>query len=108
MSVKISKINIYENNWQTTVYDPRTKNVVADVLSKGYRLWEVAYFRPYVFSVLRKDILSHFSFLRTQSACVYSEEEAFFVRELQAKISGFICKEVAYTFKWDMSRILAN
>lgn len=38
MSVKISKINIYENNWQTTAHDPRTKNVVADVLSKGYRL----------------------------------------------------------------------
>lgn len=37
MSVKISKINIYENNWQTTVYDLGTKNIVADVLSKGYR-----------------------------------------------------------------------
>lgn len=36
MSVKISKINIYENNWQTTVHDPIIKNVVADALSKGY------------------------------------------------------------------------
>lgn len=25
MSVKISKINIYKNNWQTTVCDPRKK-----------------------------------------------------------------------------------
>lgn len=50
MSVKISKINIYENNWQTTVYDPRAKNVTADVLSKGYRLQEVANSCPYVFS----------------------------------------------------------
>lgn len=37
MSVKISKINIYKNNWQTTACDPRAKNVAADVLSKGYR-----------------------------------------------------------------------
>lgn len=59
MSLKISKINIYENNWQTTVHDPRTKNAVADVSSGGYRRGEAAYSQPYVFSALRNDILSH-------------------------------------------------
>lgn len=34
-SVKISKINIYENKWQIRVHNPRTKNTAADVLQKA-------------------------------------------------------------------------
>lgn len=103
MSVKISKINIYENNWQTTVYDLGTKNIVADVLSKGYSLWEATYSRPYVFSALRKEILSHFN-SGEHRVPVHMQRKSFSVRQLWAKISGFICKEVTYTVEWNTNR----
>lgn len=79
MSVKISRINIYENNWQTTVHDPRTKNVVADVLSKGCRRWDIAYSRPYVFSALRRDSLSYFNF-GEHRVPVYIVKRSFFCK----------------------------
>lgn len=40
----------------------------------------------------------------TQSACMNSEGEAFSGRELGAKISGFIWKEAAHTFRWNVNR----
>lgn len=75
-SVKVSKINIYENNWQTTVHDPRIKNVVADALSKGYRL-RSSVLSSICFLSLEKRYPRSLQCWRTQNACVHSEEEAF-------------------------------
>lgn len=79
MSVKILKINIYKNNRQTTVHDPRTKNVAADALSQGYRLRSGALTSICLLSLEERHPQS-LQFWRTQRACVHSEVEAFFAK----------------------------
>lgn len=87
LSVEISEINIYENNWQTTAYAPRRESL-ADVLL------EEADCHPYVLSLRIPQPLHSW---RSHSAHVHNQAEAVLKGNFQNP--GFMQKEVRRGWK---------
>lgn len=85
---------------------PRSKNkkCCSRCLVKRLQTLRSSILSSICFLSLKNRSPQSFQFARTQSACVYSEVEAFFVRQFWDQISGFIWKEATDTLKCNKNR----